>query len=73
MTRKRSVTAGIFAMPQAITEAALSCLTPDQRAAIDAEKAADIMRITILCAQGIGSIVERQPPVLVALANKEGT
>lgn len=58
MTRRKSLTAGIFGTPQALTEAALEQLTPQQREAITAEHAGEIMRLMVDTAESFGTIVE---------------
>lgn len=58
MSRKRSLSAGLFGMGPAIAEAAVEQLTPDQRAGIDATKAQKIMEAAIACAGTIGRILE---------------
>ena len=69
MTRKRSLTTGLFGMPQALTEAALGELTPAQREGITAEQAGAIMRLMVNTAESVGRIMEQRPPAQVFLDN----
>jgi hypothetical protein len=72
MTRKRSVAAGLFAMPAMIADAALGTLTPAQREGINANKAAEIMTVCVDTARRIGTIVERVDPPAGPLKREGG-
>lgn len=58
MSRKRSLSAGLFGMAPALAEAALEQLTPDQRNAITASQAQEIMETCVAAAGTIGRILE---------------
>jgi hypothetical protein len=62
MTRRKSLTTGLFGMPQALTEAALTQLTPAQRDTLRSDQAGDIMRLMVDTAEKVGRIVERPRP-----------
>lgn len=62
MTRKRSLTAGVFSMPQALTDTALAQLTPEQRAAIRPEQAGAMMRLMVDTAEHFGRILAQPAP-----------
>lgn len=62
MTRRKSLTGSLFAMPAALVDAALAELTPEQRTKIDPNKAEEIMLVCVDAAARIGRIIERPPP-----------
>ena len=64
MSRKKSLSKGLFGMAPAIVDAALAELSPEQRDSINANQAQRIMEAGIACAGTIGRILEGEdnPP-----------
>lgn len=66
MTRKRSLSKGLFGMAPKIVEAALEELTPEQANKISANQAQKIMEAAISCAGTIGRILEEGPAAMTS-------
>jgi hypothetical protein len=62
MTKKRTLAASLFGMPQAVVETALEQLTPEQREAITPTQAGELLQVALNFTNAVGRILEGPVP-----------